>query len=194
MRMKKLLLLSLMMVAMITTSMAAIDTTKEYRIKDTGTGKYLNAGNYQAHTDGPVGGVNVVAYAESDDQIFTISASGSNYTLKTKSGYNITITSKATDDENFIDCNENITAPFTDATKNSIVFLGLVCTKKDLNDDNFPENSISSPEILTGEIYLYSVNFTWEGKNGTSTSILNFLENNFNVIMAKMPMEKKNPI
>lgn len=97
----------------------------------------------------------------------------------TKSGYNITITSKATDDENFIDCNENITAPFTDATKNSIVFLGLVCSKKDLNDDNFPENSISSPEILTGEIYLYSVNFTWEGKNGTSTSILNFLENNF---------------
>ncbi|MBR5241212.1 MAG: hypothetical protein IKW05_04675, partial [Muribaculaceae bacterium] len=87
--MKKLLLLSFMMLAMVATSMAAIDTTKEYRIKDTGTGYYLNAGNYQAHTDGPVGGVNVVAYAESDDQIFTITASGSNYTLRTKSGYNI---------------------------------------------------------------------------------------------------------
>lgn len=96
----------------------------------------------------------------------------------TKSGYNITITSKI-DGENFIDCHENMTALFTDATKNSIVFLGGVYTKKDLNDDNFPENSISSPEILTGEIYLYSVNFTWEGKNGTSTSILNFSENNF---------------
>lgn len=96
----------------------------------------------------------------------------------TKSGYNLTITSKI-DGENFIDCHENMTALFTNATKNSIVFLGLVCTKKDLNDDNFPENSISSPEILTGEIYLYSVNFTWEGKNGTSTSILNFSENNF---------------
>ena len=87
--MKKLLLFSLMMVVMVATSMAAIDTTKEYRIKDTGTGYYLNAGNYQAHTSGTNGGVNVVAYAESDDQIFTISASGSNYTLKTKSGYNI---------------------------------------------------------------------------------------------------------
>ena len=87
--MKKLLLLSLMMVAMVATSMAAIDTTKEYRIKDTGTGYYLNAGNYQAHTSGPNGGVNVVAYAESDDQIFSISASGSNYVLRTKSGYNI---------------------------------------------------------------------------------------------------------
>ena len=87
--MKKLLLLSFMMLAMVATTMAAIDTTKEYRIKDTGTGYYLNAGNYQAHTSGTNGGVNVVAYAESDDQIFSISASGSNYTLRTKSGYNI---------------------------------------------------------------------------------------------------------
>ena len=81
--MKKLLLLSFMMLAMVATSMAAIDTTKEYRIKDTGTGYYLNAGNYQAHTSGTNGGVNVVAYAESDDQIFTISASP--YLLETPS-------------------------------------------------------------------------------------------------------------
>ena len=47
--MKKLLLFSFMMLVMVATSMAAIDTTKEYRIKDTGTGNYLNAGNYQAH-------------------------------------------------------------------------------------------------------------------------------------------------
>ena len=60
-----------------------------YRIKDLGTGYYLNAGNYTAHPDGTVGGVNVVAYAESDDQIFTFTQSGSNYILTTKSGYNI---------------------------------------------------------------------------------------------------------
>ena len=87
--MKKLLLLCSMMLAIVATSMAAIDTSKEYRIKDLGTGYYLNAGNYDAHTTGPVGGVNVVAYAESDDQIFTFTQSGSNYTLTTKSGYNI---------------------------------------------------------------------------------------------------------
>ena len=87
--MKKFLLLCSMMLAMVATSMAAIDTSKEYRIKDSGTGKYLNAGNYDAHTSGPVGGVNVVAYAEDDDQIFTFTQSGSNYTLRTKSGYNI---------------------------------------------------------------------------------------------------------
>ena len=60
-----------------------------YRIKDLGTGYYLNAGNYDTHTDGTVGGVNLVAYAESDDQIFTFTQSGSNYILTTKSGYNI---------------------------------------------------------------------------------------------------------
>ena len=60
-----------------------------YRIKDLGTGYYLNAGNYTAHPYGTVGGVNLVAYAESDDQIFTITQSGSNYKLTTKSGYNI---------------------------------------------------------------------------------------------------------
>ena len=87
--MKKLLLLSVMMLAFVATSMAAIDTTKEYRLKDAGTGYYLNAGNYQAHTSGTNGGVNVVAYAESDDQIFIFEASGSNYKLKTKSGYYI---------------------------------------------------------------------------------------------------------
>ena len=87
--MKKFLLLCSMMLTMVATSMAAIDTSKEYRIKDSGTGYYLNAGNYTAHTDGPIGGVNVVAYAEDDDQIFTFTQSGSNYTLRTKSGYNI---------------------------------------------------------------------------------------------------------
>ena len=61
----------------------------EYRIKDLGTGYYLNAGNYDTHTAGPVGGVNLVAYAESADQIFTFTQSGSNYILTTKSGYNI---------------------------------------------------------------------------------------------------------
>ena len=87
--MKKLLLLCSMLLGIVTTSMAAIDTSKEYRIKDSGSGYYLNAGNYDAHTSGPVGGVNVVAYAEDDDQIFTFTQSGSNYTLRTKSGYNI---------------------------------------------------------------------------------------------------------
>ena len=68
---------------------ANFKVAEKYRIKDLGTGYYLNAGNYTAHTDGPVGGVNLVAYAESDDQIFTFRQSGSNYTLRTKSGYNI---------------------------------------------------------------------------------------------------------
>lgn len=48
----------------------------------------------------------------------------------TKSGYNITITSKATDDENFIDCNESTTATFTDDTKKSITYNYCTFTKK----------------------------------------------------------------
>ncbi|MBO5135126.1 MAG: hypothetical protein J6C15_08265 [Bacteroidaceae bacterium] len=63
-----------------------IEVGKAYRIKHTDTGYYLNASNYDAHEGGPVGGVNVVAKAESDDQIFVFEASGSNYMLKSKSG------------------------------------------------------------------------------------------------------------
>lgn len=87
--MKKLLLSLLMFVGIVATSVAAIDTTKEYRIKEVNSGRYLNAANYNAHETGATGGVNVVAYSESDDQIFIFEASGSNYKLKTKSGYYI---------------------------------------------------------------------------------------------------------
>ena len=87
--MKKLLLSLLMFVGIVATSVAAIDTTKEYRIKEVNSGRYLNAANYNAHVTGATGGVNVVAYSESDDQIFIFEASGSNYKLKTKSGYYI---------------------------------------------------------------------------------------------------------
>ncbi len=70
-------------------AMAQIDTSKEYRIKDTGTGMYLNAANYTEHSTGPMGGVNLASFAESNDQIFTFEASGNGYNLKTKSGYYI---------------------------------------------------------------------------------------------------------
>ena len=64
-------------------------TGRWYRIKEVNSGKYLNAANYTAHTDGAVGGVNAVAKNNSNDQIFKFVASGTNYTLKTRSGYNI---------------------------------------------------------------------------------------------------------
>lgn len=63
-----------------------ISTSKEYRIKDVASGKYMNASNYDAHATGPVGGVQFVDKAESNDQIFTFEADGENYKLKTKSG------------------------------------------------------------------------------------------------------------
>ena len=61
----------------------------KYRIKNVASGKYMNAANYNSHADGTVGGVNCTDYAESDDQIFTFTKSGSNYILTTLSGYNI---------------------------------------------------------------------------------------------------------
>ena len=63
-----------------------ISTSKEYRIKHVNSGKYMNASNYDAHASGPVGGVQFVDKAESNDQIFTFVADGTNYKLKTKSG------------------------------------------------------------------------------------------------------------
>ena len=68
-------------------AMAQIDTKQEYRLKDVSTGLYLNAANYDEHSGGTHGGVNVAAKAESDDQIFVFEQSGNGYYLKTRSGY-----------------------------------------------------------------------------------------------------------
>ena len=87
--MKKLLTTMLLLVASVATGLAQIDTSKEYRIKDVGTGNYLNAANHDTHATGPNGGVTVAAYAESDEQIFTFESAGNGYYLKTKSGYYI---------------------------------------------------------------------------------------------------------
>ena len=70
-------------------AMAQIDVSKEYRIKEAGTNRYLNAANYDAHPSGATGGVNVAAKSGSDAQIFIFEQSGNGYYLKTKSGYYI---------------------------------------------------------------------------------------------------------
>ena len=67
--MKKLLTIVLLLVVSVATGLAQIDTSKEYRIKDVATGNYLNAANHPAHATGPIGGVTVAAYAESDDRV-----------------------------------------------------------------------------------------------------------------------------
>ncbi len=66
-----------------------ISLTKEYRIKHVESGNYLNASNNLTHVGGTNGGVNCVAYAENNNQIFVFEASGTNYYLKSKSGYYI---------------------------------------------------------------------------------------------------------
>ncbi len=70
-------------------ALAQIDVSKEYRLKDSSTGYYLNAANHDEHSGGTHGGVNVAPFAESDEQIFTFEQSGNGYYLKTKSGYYI---------------------------------------------------------------------------------------------------------
>ena len=70
-------------------AIAQIDTSKEYRLKDVGTGLYLNAADYTEHSGGEVGGVNMAAKADSDKQIFSFEEVGGNYYLKTRSGYYI---------------------------------------------------------------------------------------------------------
>ena len=75
-----------MMVTMVATAFAQIDTSKEYRLKYTvGTEElYMNIGTSSANTHGHV---NVVAFAENDSQIFTfISNEDGTYKLKSKSG------------------------------------------------------------------------------------------------------------
>ena len=68
---------------------AQFDGSKEYRIKEVSSGKYLNAANYDAHPSGANGGVTVANKANNNNQIFIFEQSGSGYYLKTKSGYYI---------------------------------------------------------------------------------------------------------
>ena len=84
--MRKFTFLLSLLLAVFTTAMAQVDTNKEYRVKDVATGKYMNASNYDAHPTGPLGGVNFVDVAESDDQVFTFFKTGTDYMLRTKSG------------------------------------------------------------------------------------------------------------
>ena len=71
-------------------AMAQFEDGKYYRIKDNASGKYLNAANHDAHASGPNGGVNVVTLNEdSDEMLFTATASGNGYKLKTRSGFYI---------------------------------------------------------------------------------------------------------
>ncbi|MBR2474999.1 MAG: InlB B-repeat-containing protein, partial [Bacteroidaceae bacterium] len=88
--MKKLAFLLLMVVAFVTTSMAQVDTNKMYRLKDNATSQYLTARNYDEHAGGTNGGVGTSALAEDNEaQIFIFEQSGSNYKIKTKTGYYI---------------------------------------------------------------------------------------------------------
>ena len=88
--MKKLAFLLLMVVAFVTTSMAQVDTNKMYRLKDNATSQYLTAHNYDEHAGGAYGGVGTSALAEDNEaQIFIFEQSGSNYKIKTKTGYYI---------------------------------------------------------------------------------------------------------
>ncbi|MBQ3576658.1 MAG: hypothetical protein IJA28_04490, partial [Coprobacter sp.] len=68
---------------------SGISLTKGYRIKHVESGMYLNVENIEEHTRGTNGGVNCVAYAISNNQIFSFEAVGSNFYLKSKSGYYI---------------------------------------------------------------------------------------------------------
>ena len=70
-------------------AIAQIDVSKEYRIKEVSSGKYLNAADYDAHPSGANGGVNVVGKTSNNNQIFIFEEAGSGYYLKTKSGYYI---------------------------------------------------------------------------------------------------------
>lgn len=71
------------------TSDYEISLTKEYRIKHVESGMYMNVADNYEHVGGSYGGVNCVAYAEDDNQIFVFEAVGTNYYLKSKTGYYI---------------------------------------------------------------------------------------------------------
>ena len=83
-------MLFLVLLFLVVGGMAQVDTGREYRIKNSADGTYLNVLNHETHTSGAYGGVNVAELAVGDSQIFTFEASGSGYKIKCKDGYYIT--------------------------------------------------------------------------------------------------------
>ena len=69
--------------------MEHIEEGRWYRIRDLETGTYMSAENYDAHTDGPGGGVKCVDYAADDDQIFRFEKDGEYWKVISRSGYYI---------------------------------------------------------------------------------------------------------
>ena len=86
--MKKILtILTLCLLGFAFTANAQIVVGKEYRIKETGTGYYLNVDNNTAHAGGTHGGVSIKPKTTGDNQIFIFEEDGTDYKIKTKSGH-----------------------------------------------------------------------------------------------------------
>ena len=81
--MKRFTSVLLLIVSVVFTAMAGIDTSKEYLIKYS-DGTYLNVHNHDTHTSGTFGGVNLVALNGPNSQIFIFEESGDGYKLKCK--------------------------------------------------------------------------------------------------------------
>ena len=81
--MKRFTSVLLLIVAVVFTAMAGIDTSKEYLIKYS-DGTYLNVLNHDTHTSGAFGGVNLAPLDGSNSQIFIFEESGGGYKLKCK--------------------------------------------------------------------------------------------------------------
>ena len=86
--MKRFTSVLLLIVSVVFTAMAGIDTSKEYLIKYS-DGTYLNVLNHDTHASGAYGGVNLAALNGSNSQIFIFEESGDGYKLKCKDGYYI---------------------------------------------------------------------------------------------------------
>lgn len=81
--MKRFTSVLLLIVSVVFTAMAGIDTSKEYLIKYS-DGTYLNVHNHDTHTSGAFGGVNLAALNGSNSQIFIFEESGDGYKLNCK--------------------------------------------------------------------------------------------------------------
>ena len=88
MLMKRFTSVVLLILSVVFTAMAGIDTSKEYMIKYS-DGTYLNVLNHSTHASGAYGGVNLAALDGSSSQIFIFEESGDGYKLRCKDGYYI---------------------------------------------------------------------------------------------------------
>ena len=170
---------------------------KYFRLKDKGTGKYMNVADNNTHATGAYGGVSVATLNESSNaQIFFFEANGDGYKLQDKNGYyikgqewNIDANSKNAEDGSVLLFEETTTVneyyiKWNNTTKGGIRYfkVGLAQYTSNYYPYGDEANKASAAVWVLEEVVYYTVTAT-AGEGGSVSPLTSTIEKGKNVTL-----------